>query len=121
MNMKSVLLSGAGFLLLALGAIGLFIPVWPTTPFVLAAAGCFAYNPKLQVRIMKIPFFREYLQNYRDKKGLSGKTVAVSLAFLWGMLLISAFLVRTPWVAGCLLLVGISVTVHIVWIARPGK
>ena len=121
MNIKSVLLSGAGFLLLAMGAVGLLLPVWPTTPFVLAAAGCFAYNPKLRDRIMKIPFFREYLRNYRDKKGLSRKTVAMSLAFLWGMLLVSAFLARTAWVEGCLLLVGVCVTVHIVWISRPRK
>jgi uncharacterized protein len=121
MNVKTVLLSGAGFLLLALGAIGLLIPVWPTTPFVLVAAGCFANNPKLQARIMSVPFFREYLTNYKDRKGLSRKTVAISLVFLWGMLLVSTFFARSAWVAGGLLLVGIAVTVHIVWIARPRK
>lgn len=119
MSVKPVLLSSAGFLLLSMGAIGIFIPVWPTTPFVLAAAGCFAHNPKLQARIMKIPFFREYLQNYKDKKGLSRKTLAMSLTFLWGMLLVSAFLARPFWVDGCLMLVGIAVTIHIVWISRP--
>ncbi len=121
MNLKNVLLAGAGFLLLAMGAVGLVLPVWPTTPFVLAAAGCFVSTPKLHACVMKIPFVNEYIRNYEDKKGLPGKTVAISLIFLWTMLLISAFHIRTAWIICCLALVGIAVTAHILSIAKPRK
>lgn len=121
MNLKRVLLVGAGFLLLTMGAIGLVLPVWPTTPFVLAAAGCFVSTPNLHARVMKIPFVNEYIRNYADKKGLSRKTLAISLIFLWGMLLISAFHIRTVWIICCLALVGIAVTAHILSIAKPRK
>ncbi len=65
MRIKPFLLNALGFLLLGLGAIGLLLPVWPTTPFVLAAAACFAGSPTIRARIMKIPFFREHIENYR--------------------------------------------------------
>ncbi|NLD58961.1 MAG: DUF454 domain-containing protein [Clostridiales bacterium] len=119
MSLKNILLSAAGLVLLAMGAVGLVLPVWPTTPFVLAAAGCFANNPKLRARVMRISFFREYLENYRDRKGLSKRTVARSLCFLWGMLALSATLSGRVWVILCLAAVGIGVTSHILWIARP--
>ena len=97
---------------------GVVLPVWPTTPFVLAAAACFASNPKLHAKVMKLPFFSEYIRNYHDKKGLPPKTVAVSLIFLWGMLLLSILHIRTPLAAILLSLIGVAVTIHILWIAR---
>ena len=119
MRLKSVLLAGCGYVFLALGAIGLVLPVWPTTPFVLAAAACFSATPRIKARIMKIGFFKEYLENYQKREGLSKKTVAISLSYLWGMLLLSMFLIQKAWVIGLLLIVGISVTTHILWVARP--
>ena len=116
---KNALLIGVGMVFLVLGAIGLFIPIWPTTPFVLLAAACFSATPRIKARIMKIGFFREYLENYEKRKGLSKKTVALSLSYLWGMLLVSMFLIQKAWVIGLLLLVGASVTTHILWVARP--
>jgi len=119
MSLKNILLSAAGLVLLAMGAIGLALPVWPTTPFVLAAAGCFANNPKLRARVMRISFFREYLENYRDRKGLSRRTVFKSLCFLWGMLALSAYFAGNAWIIAGLAAVGAGVTSHILWIARP--
>lgn len=120
-SIKTILLVCAGFLLLGMGMIGLLLPVWPTTPFVLAAAGCFASTPRLHARMMKLPFFRDYIQSYREKNGLPKKTVAVSLIFLWAMLLLSALLVSSLWLRLLLLMVGAAVTTHILWIAKPRK
>lgn len=118
MKLKAVLLIIAGFFLLALGAIGLFVPILPTTPFVLGSAGCFAGSPRLRAMVLKIGFFREYMDNYQRGGGLSKRTVAASLLFLWGMLALSCLLTRTLWLAILLLLIGTAVTVHILWIAR---
>ena len=121
MPIKNILLCCVGFLLLALGAIGLFLPVWPTTPFILVASGCFASTPALHTRMMKIPFVNEYIRNYKDRKGISRKTRTVSLLFLWGMLGLSACHIGKPWILWLLALIGIAVTIHIVWISKPGK
>ncbi|NLG25864.1 MAG: DUF454 domain-containing protein [Clostridiales bacterium] len=119
MKLKRAIFTALGFVMLALGAIGVVLPVWPTTPFVLLAAACFAYNPRMRSRVMKIPFFREYLRNYDDRKGLPRRTVVRSLIFLWTALLLSSALARSPWLAAGLALVGAAVTAHILWIARP--
>jgi len=121
MKIKNIFLCAIGFLMLTLGGIGLFLPVWPTTPFVLVASGCFASTPALDSRIKKIPFVNEYIKNYKDRIGISRKTVIVSLIFLWVMLSIGALHSGKTWVMCLLALVGISVTIHIAWISKPKK
>lgn len=121
MRLKRTLLLAAGFVMLAFGTIGLFLPVWPTTPFVLVAAACFAHNPRIYARMLKIPLFREYIESYREGKGLSKRTVTKSLTLLWGMLALSAFLLKSIWAAVGLAAVGAAVTAHILSIAKPKK
>lgn len=121
MKIGSMLLIVAGFILLALGAIGLFLPVWPTTPFVLGAAGCFSGNERLRAMIMKNGFFREYIENYQNHQGLSKKVVVSSLGFLWGMLTLSAIMISAMWSTTLFLIIGIAVTLHILYMARRKK
>ena len=121
MRLKTTLLVALGFLFLALGAIGMILPVWPTTPFVLAAAGCFSGSPRLRAWVMGLPFFREHIINYENRTGLSRKTVWLSLGVLWAMLLLSMFLTKTLWHILLLLGIGAGVTVHILWMAKARK
>ncbi|MEA5015210.1 MAG: YbaN family protein [Candidatus Limiplasma sp.] len=119
MSLKNILLTGVGFLLLAIAVIGLFLPVWPTTPFVLLAVACFSGNPKLQARLLRIRFIREHVENYRERKGLPRRNVVISLTFLWGMLILSMVLLRKLWLALLLAAIGTAVTIHILCVARP--
>lgn len=117
MQLKIILLTSLGFLFLALGFIGLFLPVWPTTPFVLVAAACFSVNPKIQSQIMKIDFFREHYENYQNRTGLPRKNVIISLTWLWGLLILSMVLLKSYW-GLLLILVGVAVTWHILHMAK---
>ena len=116
--MKTIILTAFGFLFLGLGAIGILLPVWPTTPFVLISVACFSSAPRIKQRIMKLSFFREHIENYEYRTGLSRKTFCFSMIWLWVMLLLSIFLVRTLWVTVLLLFIGLTVTVHIMWMAK---
>ncbi len=119
MRIRVIFLTAAGLLLFALGFIGIFLPVWPTTPFVLAGAACLTGTPKLRARILRISFFREYIENYESRQGLSRKTVIKSLTFLWAMLIFSMVRMNRLPLTLLLTLIGICVTAHILWIARP--
>ncbi len=119
MNIRTILLTGAGLLLLALGAIGVFLPLLPTTPFVLAGVGCLSGTPKLRAKVLQIAIFREYYESYQNRNGLSSGTVVKSLVYLWGMLIISIFLSGKLWVICLLPVIGICVTCHILHMAKP--
>lgn len=121
LEIKSYVRTGIGFTLLGLGAIGLVLPVWPTTPFVLASFACFSSSPKIRTQILQVHFFREYIENYEKGKGLSAKTVRLSLLWLWSMLVGSMFIVKETWLTILLILIGISVSIHILWISRIKK
>ena len=119
MHLKKILLAAFGFIFLGLGAIGLIVPVWPTTPFVLLSVACFSSSPRIKARIMKIPFFREHIENYEQRIGLSRKTFWLSMGWLWSMLVLSIALVQDNWISLLLMLIGAAVTIHILWIAQP--
>jgi uncharacterized membrane protein YbaN (DUF454 family) len=121
LEMKSYVRTGIGFTLLGLGAIGLVLPVWPTTPFVLASFACFSSSPKIRTQILQVPFFREYIENYEKGKGLSSKTIRVSLLWLWSMLAGSMLIINEMWMTILLTLIGAAVSLHILWIAKAKK
>ncbi|MDR1669366.1 MAG: YbaN family protein [Oscillospiraceae bacterium] len=117
--MKRVLLNILGFAALACGAVGVALPVLPTTPFVLCAAGCFsAANPAMYRRLAKGKTFGEYIRNYRERTGISAAARVRGIVFLWVSLGISGALIRRPGVLIVLGIVGAAVTAHILTIRR---
>lgn len=117
--MKLFLLAATGFVLLGLGAIGLVLPIWPTTPFLLAAAACFSCMPRLRAWLLKLPVFGEHIRNYQTRTGLARRTVVLSLIFLWGMLALSCVFMQPLALRLLLALVGAAVTAHIIYVSRP--
>ena len=71
--------ASAGFLLAGIGAVGLFVPLLPTTIFMIIAAGCFARSsPALEARLIGDPRFGPQIMLWREKRAISrkGKTAA---------------------------------------------
>lgn len=122
MKLKDALLTAAGILLTAAGAVGIFVPLLPTTPFLLLAAAAFsAGNPRMHRRLMETRYIGEYIRNYRDGSGVSRRTKALSLAYLWLFLALSAFMMRRiPWMPFLLVAVGAAVTAHVLLLKGPG-
>lgn len=111
------MLLSAGWALLALGGIGIFFPVLPTTPFVLLAAGCFSCSsPKLYGYLLRSKLFGPYVENYRTKQGVPMAAKIRSIVVLWLLLIVSMLSMQKPWLTVLLLVVGTAVTVHLLLI-----
>ena len=114
-RIKKTLLIVAGVVSLALGGIGVFLPLLPTTPFVLLAAGCFAgSSPAMHRWLCRSRFFGEYIENYRTNAGVSKSVKIRAILFLWAGLGLSAAAVHKPLVRIILAVVGVCVSTHLV-------
>lgn len=103
-----------GWLSVALGVIGIFLPVLPTTPFLLLAAACFARSsPRFYRWLTEHPRLGPWIRNYLDGNGipLKGKVYAISL--MWASILLSCYLVPIPWTRAIMLTSAVLVTVYI--------
>lgn len=117
--MKRILLNIIGFAALMCGAVGIALPILPTTPFVLGAAGCFgAANPIMYRRLSDSKYFGEYVRNYRERTGISRAARIRGILFLWVSLSISAIMIRKSHVLIILAVAGAVITVHILTIRR---
>lgn len=111
---QKILLIMTGSVSLALGVIGIIIPVLPTTPFLLIA--CFCYlrsSKKLYDWLLHHRVFGTYLNNYMKYKAVTKRAKIIAIVSLWTSLSISMLLVANLHVRILLLAVGIGVTVHL--------
>lgn len=115
MELKRTIFLSLGIIFLVVATIGIFLPVLPTTPFVLIAAFCFSKSSKRAEKwILKNRYFGTYIENYRNKCGVPIDIKINSIMFLWFMLIISIFLFsNNPIVSLFLIFIGLAVTIHI--------
>lgn len=74
----------AGVVFVGLGAVGMVLPILPTTPFLLAAAGCFCKSSTRMCHwLLNNKWFGEYIKNYKEGKGLLLRTKVTALSVLW--------------------------------------
>ena len=82
-----------GFVFLALALIGVFLPLLPTTPFVLLAAGCFAQSSERMHRwILANPTFGPMVRDWEQKRCVTCRVKAVAIASMVVVGGISVFL-----------------------------
>jgi uncharacterized protein len=73
--------TAAGTILVGIGAVGLLVPVLPTTPFLLLAAGCYARgSPRAYRLLMDNPLFGSHLKSYHEGRGLTREAKVLSMA-----------------------------------------
>ncbi|MFP4545935.1 MAG: YbaN family protein [Methanomassiliicoccales archaeon] len=111
----------AGSISLAVGVVGIVVPLLPTTPFLLLAAACYARGSKRLERWMnESPLIGPYLQNYRRERAMCPRSKAVTLLLLWiGMGLTILLMVDGELIRWLLLIIAVAVSLHILTLGRP--
>jgi hypothetical protein len=113
-----VLLIASGTICVALGVLGIFVPVLPTTPFLLLAAFFYARSSERFYQwLLGNHWFGQYIKNYQQGRGIPLRDKIITLITLW-LALNFTVLTTTPvwWVRLLLLSVGIGVTIHLLQI-----
>lgn len=108
-------LIAAGSLFVGLAVLGIFLPLLPTTPFLLLAAACYVRSSKRFYNwLLNNRWFGNYVKNYREKKGVPLRVKLLSVSLLWITILFSAaFVVDILLVRIILILIASCVTIHI--------
>lgn len=115
MKLLKAFLIVIGFISVGLGILGMFLPVLPTTPFLLLAAACFAKSSKrFYYWLLNNKWFGSYLKNYREGKGIPLKIKTMALSFLWSTILLSTiFFLDNIYLRILLISIAVGVTIHI--------
>src|SRR4030067_976950 len=115
-GLKKALFITAGTISLGLGTVGLFLPILPTTPFLLLSAACYYKgSERMHGWLLNSKLFGSYIRNYKEGKGISQMGKILSFFLLWITISYSAFfIVNNSIVQIVLFTIAIAVTVHII-------
>lgn len=112
--MIKIVFNTVGTLALALAVLGLFLPLLPTTPFLLLASVCYLRgSERMHSWLMANKMFGPYLANIQSGRGIPMRSKITALCFLWASLAFSAWFIDIAWVRPFLLIPGIGVTVYL--------
>jgi uncharacterized membrane protein YbaN (DUF454 family) len=119
---KRRLLVAAGTLCAGLGILGIFIPILPTTPFLLLAAACYLRSSERFYRwLTSNRVFGAYVRNYIEGRGMPIRIKILTILLLWLTIGLSiAFAVQNLVVRIVLVSIAVGVTAHIALI-RKGR
>jgi uncharacterized protein len=120
---KKILLISAGSFLVGVGIAGIFIPILPTTPFLLLAAALYARSSqKFYSWLINNRILGRYIKDYREGRGIPVKVKIIAITLLWATISCSAyFATDILWVRIILVTVAIGVSVHIIRIMPRDK
>lgn len=103
-----------GCLSVALGVLGVFLPLLPTTPFMLLAAACFARSSKrFYCWITSHHKYGPMIADYLAGKGLPVRAKYMAVSLLWLSILVGVFWVDFIWAKLAMLLTAVGVTAYL--------
>lgn len=104
-----------GSISLALGVAGIFLPVLPTTPFLLLAASLYLKGSRpLYDWLMANKHLGTYIRNFQENKAIPLKVKITSVTMIWVTLLYCAFVVaKALWMSLVFIAIATGVTIHI--------
>jgi uncharacterized membrane protein YbaN (DUF454 family) len=118
MDVRKAVLIFAGTVFVGLGVLGMFLPLLPTTVFLLMAAYCYSRSSdRFHTWLLNNRLCGKYISNYKSGRGMSLRDKVITLSFLWISIGFSIWIISGGlWVNLLLAAVAVGVTAHILWI-----
>lgn len=99
MPMQRTILLIIGWLAIALGTLGVFLPLLPTTPFILLAAWCFSRSsPRFHHWLLHRSWFGPYLRHWQQHRAMPPGAKSRAIAVIIVTFAVSLWLVNITWV-----------------------
>lgn len=103
-----------GWLSVLLGVIGIFVPVLPTTPFLLLAAACFVRSSRrFYLWLVNHKHLGPWIRDYLEGNGIPLKGKVYAIGLMWASIGLSCYLVPMPWARAFMLTSAVLVTLYI--------
>jgi uncharacterized membrane protein YbaN (DUF454 family) len=95
--MARVVYQSLGLMLVVVGTIGVFVPLLPTTPFLLLATACFARSsPDWNKRLSRFPLVGQALRDWQTWRGVRTATKAKAIGLMATFAIASLYTMRLP-------------------------
>jgi uncharacterized protein len=103
------------FLFVGMGTVGIFLPLIPTTPFLLLAVYFFMNSSKTRLKwLLSHKYLGPYIRSYLSKEGIPLKIKTRTIALLWVTILSTAIFTTDKLHVRILLgIIAIGVTIHV--------
>ena len=83
-RVRRVFLVVIGAIALALGVMGIFVPMLPTTPFLLLSAAAWVKaSPQLYTWLLNHRVLGEYIRNFREHRAIPLRVKITSVSLVW--------------------------------------
>ena len=104
-----------GSVSLACGIVGIFVPLLPTTPFLLLSAALFfRSSPRAYHWLLHHRYLGGYIRSFREERAIPLRAKVMALSLLWITSLHGFFFLLAHWIwKGGMLLVSIGVTFYL--------
>ena len=104
-----------GSIFVAIAVVGIFVPLLPTTDFLLLAAACYIRSSdKMYNKLINNPVFGPAIKNYSEKRGMSNNDKIKAIAGIWIFIAISAvFFIEKIWLDLTLYAIALGVSLYL--------
>lgn len=116
MKLKQIIFLIIGCLSLALGCVGIVLPILPTVPFFLLTVFCFANSSqKLHDWFIGTQMYKKHLESFVQKKGMTARTKATILTSVTALMAVGfVLMLRKGIIVPCVVLAVVWVC-HLVY------
>lgn len=109
--LTKIVLNIVGSIAVLLAILGVFLPLLPTTPFLLLASACyFKSSPRMYRWLVSNRILGNYIRNFQSGRGIPLRGKIVTLLLLWASLSLSIYSIDALVVQLILTAIGIAVS-----------